>query len=233
MLETPCLVIDPDKLANNIHQMAETLRPYNVKLRPHTKTHKIPRIAKKQLNDGAVGITTAKVSEAEVMAQHGLSNIFIAYPIIGETKIERVQRLNRMTDLTIGVDSLMGAEKLSAMAEADQRPLQVRLEVDTGLKRTGIPYDQAVELAQVIHQSPRPPFNRDLHLPRGAASRKTYLGLGTGRHRRRQHDGFPGKADSGAGGSHSRCQCRFNPYRCPRREGGRGNRSQARHLCVL
>src|SRR5699024_8910654 len=130
------------------------LRPYNVKLRPHTKTHKIPRIAKKQLNDGAVGITTAKVSEAEVMAQHGLSNIFIAYPIIGETKIERVQRLNRMTDLTIGVDSLMGAEKLSAMAEADQRPLQVRLEVDTGLKRTGIPYDQAVELAQVIHNLP-------------------------------------------------------------------------------
>ncbi len=149
MVETPHVLIDSAKTRKNIEKMAEISGRNGVALRPHVKTHKIPRIARAQVEAGAAGITVAKVSEAEVMADAGLEDIFIAYPLVTESKIRRAVELSRrLKRLIVGVDSLEGARRLSATAE--DHVLEVRLEVDTGLRRTGVAYDEAVELAREI-----------------------------------------------------------------------------------
>ncbi|SEC61890.1 alanine racemase [Paenibacillus sp. GP183] len=150
-LETPCLIIDTEKVKHNIKSMAEVISHHKVNLRPHAKTHKLPYIAHLQLQEGAVGITVAKVSEAEVMAQHGITNIFIAYPLVTPSKIERAIRLSERIELIIGVDSLEGALRVEATAAKHDHVLQVRLEIDTGLRRTGVLYEEALELAVKIN----------------------------------------------------------------------------------
>ncbi|HYQ84821.1 MAG TPA: alanine racemase, partial [Rubrobacter sp.] len=147
-LGTPYLLIDGAKMERNIQKMADVAGRDGVDLRPHVKTHKIPGIARKQLEAGASGITVAKLSEAEVMADGGIEDIFIAYPLVTEAKIRQAIRLGERVRLVVGVDSLEGASRLSAVAEG--HTLEVRLEVDTGLRRTGVPSDEAVELASEI-----------------------------------------------------------------------------------
>ena len=149
-VETPRLFIDVPKMRRNIEKMASIARERGVQLRPHVKTHKIPAIAREQLQAGATGITVAKVSEAEVMAGNGIQDIFIAYPLVTDSKIKRALRLSKRTKLTVGVDSKEGASRLSKMAASEGRVLDVRLEVDTGLRRTGISLNGAVELASRI-----------------------------------------------------------------------------------
>jgi D-serine deaminase-like pyridoxal phosphate-dependent protein len=150
--DTPYLSIDGAKMQRNILKMSEMARMNGVALRPHVKTHKVPTIARKQIEAGAVGITVAKVSEAEVMADGGVSDIFVAYPLVTEVKIRRAISLkkNKRARLIVGVDSLEGARRLSAVANAEDQVLEVRLEVDTGLRRTGIPYEGATALARSI-----------------------------------------------------------------------------------
>jgi D-serine deaminase-like pyridoxal phosphate-dependent protein len=150
MVETPHLLIDGVKMRRNIEKMAGVARARGVRLRPHVKTHKIPSIAREQLEAGAAGITVAKVSEAEVMAEGGIEDIFIAYPLVTESKIKRALRLSRRVNLLVGVDSLEGARRLSKMAALEDDVLDVRLEVDTGLRRTGVLFGEAVELAVEI-----------------------------------------------------------------------------------
>jgi D-serine deaminase-like pyridoxal phosphate-dependent protein len=145
---TPYLLIDGPQLERNILSMANVARENGVALRPHVKTHKIPGIAREQLEAGAAGITVAKISEAEVMADDGIEDIFIAYPLVTEAKIRQAVRLGERVRLIVGVDSLEGAKRLSEVAEG--RNLEVRLEVDTGLRRTGVPLDEAVGLAGEI-----------------------------------------------------------------------------------
>ena len=150
-METPHLLIDGAKMHRNIEKMAGIARECGVKLRPHVKTHKIPMIARRQLESGAAGITVAKVSEAEVMAEGGIRDIFIAYPLVTESKILRAIRLsNEGVRLVVGVDSLEGGRRLSRVAAREEHELEVRLEVDTGLRRTGVPFDEAVGLAAGI-----------------------------------------------------------------------------------
>ncbi|GAF09660.1 alanine racemase [Paenibacillus pini] len=153
-LETPCIVIDENIVKHNIATMAEFARQNGVQLRPHIKTHKIPEFALQQVSQGAVGITTAKVSEAEVMADHGISDIFIAYPIVAPSKIKRVIALAKRIRISIGVESMAAAEELSRQATEAGVTLQLRLEVDTGLARTGVAPHQALELAQQIAALP-------------------------------------------------------------------------------
>jgi len=145
---TPYLLIDGSKMERNVLKMAEVAGGNGVALRPHVKTHKIPAIAREQLEAGAAGITVAKLSEAEVMADGGIEDIFIAYPLVTEEKIRQAIRLGERVRLVVGVDSLEGARRLSAVS-GDQT-LEVRLEVDTGLRRTGVPYEEAVGLAEEI-----------------------------------------------------------------------------------
>ena len=148
-VETPHVSLDGAGVERNIRKMAEIADRNGVALRPHVKTHKIPAIARAQVEAGAAGITVAKVSEAEVMADAGLDDIFIAYPLVAEAKIRRAVALSlRVNRLIVGVDSVEGARRLSAAA--GDHALEVRLEVDTGLRRTGIAYDEAVGLAREI-----------------------------------------------------------------------------------
>src|SRR5919112_4024541 len=150
-LDTPALVVDARKMEQNILGMANFAGSRGVTLRPHVKTHKIPSIARRQMETGASGITVAKISEAEVMADGGLDDIFIAYPLVTETKIRRAIGLAKSgVRLILGVDSRHGAHKLSSLARDEGTTLEVRLEVDSGLGRTGVPRAEAAGLAQEI-----------------------------------------------------------------------------------
>lgn len=94
-LDTPALLIDKEIMFNNIKLMQEYANKNNVALRPHTKTHKMPYLAKLQEEYGCSGITVAKVGEAEVMAENGLKDIFIANEIVGEEKFKRIIELSK------------------------------------------------------------------------------------------------------------------------------------------
>lgn len=148
-LDTPALLIDYDIMLNNMRTMARRAVDSGAKLRPHTKTHKSPIIAHLQLRHGASGVTVAKVSEAEVMAEAGIEDILVAYPVIGELKAARLLNLRSWAPrIACTVDSIEGAEALSdAALNANARaaePLDVYIEVDVGLKRVGLPAGEDV-----------------------------------------------------------------------------------------
>lgn len=154
-LETPCVVIDVAQARANIRAMQQAVSAAGCKLRPHIKTHKIPLFARLQVEAGADGITCAKVSEAEVMADGGIRDIFIAYPMVGMFRIRRAIALSRRLDrLILAVDSLESAEQLNAAALQAQIRLEVRLEIDTGAGRTGVPMEDAPALALRISAMP-------------------------------------------------------------------------------
>lgn len=153
--ETPCLVVDEPLARENIARVQQGVNAAGCQLRPHIKTHKMPYFARLQLEAGAAGITCAKVSEAEVMADGGAEDIFLAYPMVGDFRIKRALALSqRVRRLILAVDSLEGAKALSDAAEAAGLPLEVRLEVDTGAQRTGVLRDHAVDLAKAVAALP-------------------------------------------------------------------------------
>src|SRR4051794_35407751 len=113
-LDTPALLVDLDRLERNISGMAEVARAGGKALRPHTKTHKTPEIARMQLDAGAVGLTVAKLGEAEALADHGFTDLFIANQIVGAPKYERLFALMKRARVTVGVD---GNENFKLLAE--------------------------------------------------------------------------------------------------------------------
>lgn len=135
--ETPFVLIDESRVQANVMRMAERVAQHGVKLRPHIKTHKMPFFAQMQIEHGACGITVAKVSEAEVMVDGGIKDIFIAYPLVTSTKINRALELTKQARIIIGVDSQEGADLLEQLASEQAIIVEVRIEVDTGLRRTG------------------------------------------------------------------------------------------------
>ncbi|NIO20345.1 MAG: DSD1 family PLP-dependent enzyme, partial [Candidatus Aenigmarchaeota archaeon] len=134
-LDTPCLVIDFDILERNLKQMANSVQ---TNLRPHIKTHKCPILAKKQLETGAIGITCAKVGEAEVMAKAGINDILIANQIVGKRKIARLLDLANENFVRVIVDNPTNVEELATAAEARKMELHVLVELDVGLHRCGV-----------------------------------------------------------------------------------------------
>ena len=154
-LETPCIIIDVDKARANIAAMQKAVNEAGCRLRPHIKTHKMIYFAKMQMEAGAAGISCAKVSEAEIMAEGGINDIFIAYPMVGAFRIKRAIELKKkIKRLILGADSLPGAEALSTAAVEAGVKLEVRMEIDSGLKRAGIPRDEAAALAAKIAKLP-------------------------------------------------------------------------------
>ena len=136
-LDTPSLVIDLDTLDRNIGEMASVARGAGVRLRPHTKTHKSPEIARMQVDAGATGITVAKLGEAEVMADAGLDDLLIAYPLVGERKLERLRELLERAQVRVSLDAVEVAEGVGRVGKELGRDVPVLVEVDTGLHRMG------------------------------------------------------------------------------------------------
>ena len=147
-LDTPAIVIDLDIMERNLRRMAEYTKQHGLRLRPHTKTHKIPALGARQLALGAVGLTVAKVSEAEVMIESGVSDLLIAYPVIGSAKMARVVEVAKKVRLTISVDSLEAARWISDAAARAGVTIHLLAEMDMGLGRVGVkPGADAVALA--------------------------------------------------------------------------------------
>jgi D-serine deaminase-like pyridoxal phosphate-dependent protein len=136
-IDTPALVVDLDQMENNIKSMAEKAKKAGIKLRPHTKTHKSPKVALKQIEAGADGITVAKLGEAEVMYQHGINDILIAYPIVGETKLKRLEKLAKEANIKVSLDSVEVAKGISKVGQNIGKTIPLYIEVDTGLGRVG------------------------------------------------------------------------------------------------
>jgi D-serine deaminase-like pyridoxal phosphate-dependent protein len=152
-LETPAAIVNLDLLDSNIHRFQEYLNEHEINNRPHIKTHKIPEIAHKQVQAGAVGITCQKLGEAEIMVQSGIRDVFLPYNILGEAKLERLRRLSRRAAISVTADSAAVVEGLSAMARHEDQELEVLVEFDTGLGRCGVQSPaEATDLALLIHR---------------------------------------------------------------------------------
>jgi D-serine deaminase-like pyridoxal phosphate-dependent protein len=155
-LDTPYLVVDLDLADARIASMASVMNERGVSLRPHTKTHKSIAFARRQIDAGAVGLTVATVGEAEVFAEAGFDDLFIAYPVIAlGPRVERLRRLAARCRLSVGADSVEGIRALAAAFSVEGpggdgsgvRP-HVLIEIDVGGSRTGVRPDRAGALAR-------------------------------------------------------------------------------------
>ena len=154
-LPTPALTIDLDILERNLQRMADYCRRHGLGLRPHTKTHKAPEVGRMQMEHGAVGLSVAKVGEAEVMAAAGLDKILIAFPIWGDEKLRRIASLARERTLLLSLDNEATAEGLSRAASAAGATVGVLVEFDVGMRRCGVePGPAALQLARKIEKMP-------------------------------------------------------------------------------
>ena len=153
-LDTPCVVVDLDVLERNVSRMAARAHAAGVRLRPHAKTHKVPEVGRLQLAAGAAGISLAKTGEAEVFAEAGFDDIFLAYPIVGAGKGRRLLALSDRLRLAIGVDSVEGATSIGSIFHAARRRIDVLLKVDCGYHRVGVAPERAVETARRLTDLP-------------------------------------------------------------------------------
>ncbi len=144
-LDTPALWVDFDILEANLDRMARYAAAHGLALRPHIKTHKIPELAKLQLARGARGVTSAKVSEAWVMADAGVEDLLLAYPIWGAPKWARLRDLSRRATVTVATDSCAHAQALAGALGPEKTHISLYVEVDLGGGRTGLPPDEHLE----------------------------------------------------------------------------------------
>ena len=148
-LDSPVLCIDLDVVESNISRMAGFMAERGKQWRPHEKCHKTPAIAQLQRDAGAIGVTCAKVSEAEVMAAGGITDILVANMIVGEPKVRRVARLCESADPIIALDHFAQAQPLAAAGHEAGVTCRGILEVNIGLDRVGVlPGRDALELAR-------------------------------------------------------------------------------------
>ncbi len=153
--DTPCLLVDLDALEHNIRLMQAFFDGKPSKLRPHFKSHKCTAIARMQMDAGAVGITCAKLGEAEEIAKAGITNILIANQIVGPAKMTRLVELARAADVMVAVDSEANVAELSAAAQAGGVNIGVLVEIDVGMGRCGVETEgDARDLAALVRQSP-------------------------------------------------------------------------------
>jgi D-serine deaminase-like pyridoxal phosphate-dependent protein len=156
-LDTPCLVVDLDRLQRNIDVWQATAAAVGKRLRPHMKTHKTVEIAHMQRDAGAAGITVAKVSEAELYADAGFEDVVIAYPVAGDAKWASVAALAGRVRIAVNVENPTAARGLSAAADAAGTTVGVWLDVDSGLGRCGVPIDRpddVIALGRLVRELP-------------------------------------------------------------------------------
>jgi len=152
-LDTPAVLIDVDVMERNLQSMSNYCAAHGLKLRPHTKTHKIPELALLQLRRGASGITVAKLGEAGVMADNGVNDILIVYPLLGKKKLDCLVRLAERVKCAVAIDSLEVAQGISRAALNAGVTVGVRVEFDTGFGRCGLPItEHSAETAMRIRE---------------------------------------------------------------------------------
>ncbi len=163
-LDTPALLIDAVALEANIAAMAALCAGKPARLRPHAKTHKSPLIAAMQLDAGATGICCAKLGEAEAIAQDGrVNDIMVAAPLVGRAKLGRLAHLSRVVKLAVLADDETAIAALADLATAEDRRIDVLIEVDVGQHRCGVPPGPAAaRLADAVGRSNRLNF-KGLH----------------------------------------------------------------------
>ena len=151
-LDTPALLLDRAASDHNLRKMAGFFQGRPCQLRPHFKNHKCVTLAHRQLEAGsAVGMTCAKLGEAEVLADGGVSDVLIANQVVGTHKMKRLVEVARRIDLKVAVDDLIQAEPISQAAAAAGVTVGILVEVDIGTGRCGVmPGTPVLELAQAV-----------------------------------------------------------------------------------
>ena len=160
-LDTPSLCVDIDVLDRNITNLQSACDELGIPLRVHTKTHKTPAIAQRQMAAGAIGIVAQKLGEAEPMAAAGIPDILVPYNIVGAAKLSRLVQLvgSEQTQLTVAADSEATVEGISAAMAATNLTVRMVVEMDTGSHRCGTQSpEETIALAQVIDQAPGTEF---------------------------------------------------------------------------
>lgn len=161
-LPTPALTIDLDIFDANIAKMQSHLNAAGLGLRCHTKMHKSPIIARKQIAAGAIGVCCATISEAEVMLAGGITKILITSPVVTDDKILRLLAMcQKSSEVEIVVDYIQGADRISELAGEMKLNIGVLVDLDPGMGRTGIePGQKALELVRHIGEAcPNLTFN--------------------------------------------------------------------------
>ncbi len=154
-LVTPALVLDLPAARRNIERMAEAMRPLPAAIRPHIKVHKSPELARLQIDAGAIGLSTATVWEATVMARFGLDHLFVVNTVVGDAKVRALAELARETEIVVAVDDPANAADLAAAARRAGSEIGVCIEIDTGMDRCGVDdADAALALARHVVRLP-------------------------------------------------------------------------------
>ena len=169
-LDTPAVTVLLDRMEANIGRAQALLDRHGVANRPHIKTHKIPAIAKKQIEAGAIGITCQKLGEVEVFAEAGVADdILLTYNVVGEAKAERLIALaKRVKRLAVVLDNEIVARGLSAAARRADADIRFLVECDTGMGRNGVQSPEAAfGLAQLGMNLPRLHFEGLMTFPNG------------------------------------------------------------------
>jgi D-serine deaminase-like pyridoxal phosphate-dependent protein len=153
-IDTPCLLVDLDILEANIRQLSDYCSSNGIQWRPHAKSHKSPDVARKIIAAGAIGLTCAKLGEAEVMAQAGIRDLLIANPLASPIKVRRLAALREIADPITLVDHADHVALLNTSLSPKQ-PVRVLIEIDIGMNRCGVqPGAPAVALARLVVDSP-------------------------------------------------------------------------------
>lgn len=159
-LDTPTLLLDRPACDRNLQRMANHFASRPAKLRPHFKNHKCVQLARRQLELGAVGMTCAKLGEAEVLFDHGITDVLIANQVVGDAKLARLVNLAGRGDLRVAVDHADQALAISHAAASAGVVVGLLVEVDIGMGRCGVaPGEPAVALARLIRSLPAVRFD--------------------------------------------------------------------------
>ena len=151
-LDTPALLLNGPTCDRNLRKMVDFFRDKTCRLRPHFKNHKCTRLARRQLDAGlAVGITCAKLSEAQILVDHGFDDILIANQVVGSTKVQRLVDLAKRATVRVAIDEFGQALAISQIAAPVGVKVPVLIEIDIGMGRCGVPPGQpTLELAKQL-----------------------------------------------------------------------------------
>jgi D-serine deaminase-like pyridoxal phosphate-dependent protein len=152
--DTPALVVDLDRLERNIATMAALARDRGLDFRPHFKTHKSVAIARRQMAAGALGLTVAKLDEATVLIDAGITDLLLGFELVGPPKLDRAMALAARSQLILAVDSVEGARAISGAASAAGLTVRVWIELESGLRRAGVLPQDAGPLAAAMADLP-------------------------------------------------------------------------------